>query len=339
VGTILKWVGGAAAVVSLILSAWRLDSVLSQWRGRHAAVANLVAAASLQVNSNDLSGAWETIQRALELEPGSTEARRTQVALAMRQVRGIWRRGGEAHVKETDPFMSVLYSGAVGRDPEFAADVRAHLGWASHLRRSTHNKLDVEAHYLRAIELDPRNVYANAMLGHWILWKASGPQDADRAMEHFRVALNTRLETTFVENLQIDGLIRASERYPEVLLKLVKLANAHRLIDREPHAGLQTYLRPLFHRIMILPNEPQQEQRRRLLLDQLSPKTVREVFNWILSDYGEPTPTDRFIEATLLELEGQAGEALPIYKIVLRKLGENRRLGAQAKSAIVRLSP
>jgi len=259
----------------------------------------------------------------------------------MKRVRKIWRPGrGGARIEATDPYMSVLYSGAVDEDADFAADVLAHLGWASHLRRTyPSGELEVEGHYRRALELDPDNVYANAMLGHWILWDSSGPEDVDRAMAHFRAALGTGRETTLVENLQTDALIDRAGNYPQAVVELVKIANERRLEKRPPTGGLQQYLRPLFDSILAPPYDPREDAIREVLLEQLSPTTLRETFDWLVSRYDEPTPTDRFVQARLLEAEGRTEEALAMYERVLRHPQVGSSVRDAAVSAVARLSP
>ena len=67
------------------------------------------------------------------------------------------------------------------------ADLLAHLGWARFLKsRDGVITADPAADYARALAADPRNAYAHAFWGHWILWQHG---DLAAAMRHFADAL------------------------------------------------------------------------------------------------------------------------------------------------------
>jgi hypothetical protein len=85
----LKWIGGIAAVISLIIGVTQVNKILTNWREKKGAVSELVEATKIRKASNDYEGAWNLILEALKLDPASEAARDVQVQLAMEWVRKI----------------------------------------------------------------------------------------------------------------------------------------------------------------------------------------------------------------------------------------------------------
>ena len=87
------------------------------------------------------------------------------------------------------------------------ADLLAHLGWATFLRRRDgDSRIDPEEMYRKAIAADRTNPFANAMLGHWILWERGNPAGLERARPFFRLAADAGRATDVVRNMQLSAL-------------------------------------------------------------------------------------------------------------------------------------
>jgi hypothetical protein len=87
------------------------------------------------------------------------------------------------------------------------ADLLAHQGWATFLRRRDGDRrIDPEEIYRKAIAIDKTNPYANVMLGHWILWEQGSAANVERARPFFRVAADAGRATDVVRNLQLAAL-------------------------------------------------------------------------------------------------------------------------------------
>ena len=90
-----------------------------------------------------------------------------------------------------------------GGDPR-TADILAHLGWAHWLNEKiAFKEFDgAERMFRQALAVDASNVFANAMMGNWLL-RTHG--DSAAAMRHFQVALATGKQRPLVRSLNSAG--------------------------------------------------------------------------------------------------------------------------------------
>jgi tetratricopeptide (TPR) repeat protein len=106
-----------------------------------------------------------------------------------------------------DQIMPVLAAGMTrARGATAQADIQAHIGWAHFLNEKIAERefgSAAEDNLRAALKLDPNNVYANAMLGNWLL-ETNG--DFDEAMRHFDTAAATGKERTLVREFELGGL-------------------------------------------------------------------------------------------------------------------------------------
>ena len=129
----------------------------------------------------------------------------------------------------------VLDRGQASAGPHRKADLLAHLGWAAFLRfRQQHVGPDVpERMYRNAIAVDPANPYANAMLGHWLMWQG---HDVEAARAYFATALDSGRAPEFVEGLQLAALGNANSA--EAGLERIRLVNEMRKADHRASAWI-----------------------------------------------------------------------------------------------------
>jgi len=90
----------------------------------------------------------------------------------------------------------ILEEGLVDATGSRKADILAHIGWAHWLNfHIAENEVaeSAEKMFRDALKIDRQNVYANTMLGNWLL-QTNG--DLEEAKQHFNIAVNTGKERT-----------------------------------------------------------------------------------------------------------------------------------------------
>ncbi len=204
IGDILKWSGGITVIISLLVGVVQVNTLFQNWQERQKTIMELVKGADIQANSEDYAGAWQLYEQALQLEPGSQLARSGQVMLAMNWLKNIRTRNEGTFSEIVVKVVPVLYRGTASATGKDAANLFAHIAWANFLRhREGHSELKVDAHFARALKIDPDNVYAHTMWGFWMLWQGKA---LDKVNQHFSAALKTGLDPEYVRDLQLSGL-------------------------------------------------------------------------------------------------------------------------------------
>jgi tetratricopeptide (TPR) repeat protein len=218
--TVLKWVGYATAILSLIAGVRGLSKVYSDRVETRRKVEALLASEQIQAQGHDYRSAWQTLEQAAQADPKSAAVRDAQETLAMDWLENI--RVGENErfsdiAAKLDP---VLTRGVAAKKGPRQADLLAHLGWSYFLRsREGAAGLDPAATYAEATKKDPNNPYAQAMWGHWILWNHG---DAAEASRHFAAALSSNRERGYVRGLELSALLNLhNEQGDEEIVRVV----------------------------------------------------------------------------------------------------------------------
>jgi hypothetical protein len=199
----LKWIGGVTAVISLVLGAQQLTMQVSDSLHRRREAATHVDLARQQALRGAFADAWASVDRAEALQPGdAVDAARVEIAFAWLQDA---RPGpGRPFSVITDAVTPSLDRALLNARGSRRADLLAHLGWATFLRSRDGVPGDPAARYREALAIDPGNVYANAMLGHWLMWTGS---NVESAREPFAAALAAAGDKRlFVRRLQLAAL-------------------------------------------------------------------------------------------------------------------------------------
>jgi hypothetical protein len=204
-GTVLKWVGGTAAVLSLVFGLRQLTLLISDSRDRQRQVTELIATATLQREAKDYRSGWLSLSKAADLRASESKVGPAQEDLAMAWLDDIHgTQDATPFTAIVDLLVPVLSRGVVTQAGLRKADLLAHLGGADFLRwRDGQKGLDPAARYRQAMAVDSQNVYAHAMLAHWILWNRRPLEEANR---HFAAALRTGRERGYVRRLQLAAL-------------------------------------------------------------------------------------------------------------------------------------
>ena len=169
------------------------------------AVRDLIAAARQQRELGEYSGAWSTLGRALTLQPMSPDVAQEQLQVALAWIRDMRVRAPETFTSTLPPLVECLRLHAVKAKGALAADIHAHLGWASFLRwKEGAKELPVESNYVTAVAQDATNPFAHAMWGHWL---AVRDRPVGEINQHFQLALKSGRERPYVQSMRVAALL------------------------------------------------------------------------------------------------------------------------------------
>ena len=171
--TSLKFIGAIVTVVSLVLGMASLNGLYRNWKETRQAVTEMVSAAQELEKIGEYQASWDIYQKALEIDPGYSAIRNGQVQLAMKWLLNIKIVNKETTFSEiVDKLVPVLYKGISTAEDDQASKLLGHIGWAYFTKgRDKPVVVDVRAIYDKALTLAPNNMYANVMMGHWIILK------------------------------------------------------------------------------------------------------------------------------------------------------------------------
>jgi Tfp pilus assembly protein PilF len=241
-GRILKWVGAATAVISLILGARQLLTIATDNARRSRESAEFVALARQQAGRGEFVEAWKSLDRADE------RAKKTTTDEARLDIGFRWQEDArpgpdQPFSRITDAVVPALDRALLDPAHPRRADVLAHLGWATFLKRRDNGTGDPEVQYRQALAIDRTNGYANTMLAHWLLWQRGA---VDTARPYFDAALATGKERALVRNFQLAALRGSNDEDAEP--ELMRVANSMRqqnetLDARSAGAVHQAYVR------------------------------------------------------------------------------------------------
>lgn len=340
------YVGAAVALIALLVA---LSSAMgigpwSEYRARQTKVHQLLATVRTQIDQAQYESAFRTSHDVLAIDAGNRAATDLQEDAAMLWLRNfhvLIPEGRKAQDLAGPPLaeiMSVLEAGLARTNSRGlrAADLLAHLGWAHWLNEHIAEKEfgAAERGLRQALSIDPGNVYANAMLGDWLLQTHGS---LDEALRHFDVAFNTRKERSFVRRMQVGGMIYNFE--PGVRRALAQVANQMRInsepIDeRDKGRILSNYSTTV-----------NSEDELRETLSAVAPNDSWATFLWLEGQPARGSDSDRmrreFIHASILELDGKSSEALAMFKKLEREMKAHDytgRLADHIAAAIKRFS-
>ncbi len=210
---VISGVGGITALIGLFAS---LGGGVT-WLLNHHRHAEERQSQMAQAEAEDDQGEYQTSMQAynqiLKDEPTDNAVLDGQLKEAEHWVENFQIAGQEGQDTSQaagamlDQIMAVLDAGMTrAQSATEKADIQAHIGWAHFLNEKIAERefgSAAEDNLRAALKLDPNNVYANAMLGNWLL-ETDG--DFDEAMHHFDTAVATGQERPLVRTFELGGL-------------------------------------------------------------------------------------------------------------------------------------
>ena len=338
------WTGAAAVVGIALLLAF--SAGVGPWRAareRGARVAQLLETAATQSSQAEYESAFDSYQQILAIDSTNRTALDGQVDAGMRWVENFHVLVSEGQKAEdlAGPPLSriktVLEAGLArtdGRNTR-AADILAHLGWTHWLNQKlAFKEFDgAERFFSKSIAVDSANVFANAMLGNWLLQTRG---DTAAATRHFDAALATGKERPLVRQMQLGGLLHNNE--PGMHAAFAKALNDMRSNNEPLEAGIKSRAGYLYD------VGSSQGEEYREVLTAVPPADNWKTYLWISPsaprDAGQQLQRD-FVHASLAEFSNDRSGAATEFKALLPKLkaqGMSYRLIDYAQSAIKRLS-
>jgi hypothetical protein len=336
---ILAWIGVVTAVIGLITGLSGLVGPLKGWwkTGRQSQA--LLATAQRQEELGEYSAAMDTLAEILKTSPGNTQALHTQLDVAMAWIEDIRipRHGRDQVAPQArvifDRLTPVLEGGLGTAKGYRAADVVAHLGWLNFLKSNiTEQGGIMESHFREALRMDPENVYANAMIGEWLLLP---PASLEEAKAHFATALKSGKAKAFVRGCQLEGMIYNEE--PGVRAELIRVANEMRK-DNDPISDAN---KGRIHSYFSTTVTTDAELREVVFV--APPDEVWATYEWVSPPLSQASDFDkmerRFIQANIDEVSGKREEALQIYRSLEKEIKDpNVRIAQRVRDAVKRLS-
>jgi len=336
---VLKWVGYLTAIFSLCATIAGVAKYIYNRVETRRNLAALFATEVEQQKSGDYSSAWQTLDKAAELLPGSPKVRETQEKLAMAWLENIHLQENQKFSDVTQKVEPILTRAVAAAKPgREQADLRAHIGWAYFLEsRDGRFDLDPAGPYREAIAEDPNNPYAEAMWGHWILWDHC--YRVQEAAPHFDAAMASQREGDFVRHLQLSALMNCTTE--EADQEVIRAANAMRkeqrtIDDYERNHILGLYFFELAH----------ETPKSSAFINAVPPAEHVATFHWLFdvldanSDGSSSNRLSRlYYLAQLQEAAGQHDDALANYKSVLSQTTANTNsFWDPSNAAVKRLS-
>jgi len=337
------WLWSAAvlvlAAIALFLAA---NAGLGPWRAsreREARVAALLKTAATQSSQTEYESAFNSYQQVLGLDDANRAALDGQVDAAMRWLENFHVLVGEGQKAEdlAAPSLAhlktVLEAGLArtsGRDAR-AADILAHLGWAHWLNEKIAFKEfnGAERLFSQSLAIDPSNVFANAMLGNWLL-QTHG--DSAAAKRHFQTALASGAQRPLVRTMQLGGLLYNND--PGMHAEFVRVLNEMRKSNESVDPAVKSRTGYLYDAASSQANEFRE------VLTAVPHNENWETYLW-LSGGASADIRQAFVHASLAEFSDNRAVALSEFKTLLPRLraeGMSYRLTNYAVAAIARLS-
>jgi tetratricopeptide (TPR) repeat protein len=339
--TVMSWVGRTTALIGLFATLAGGVTWLINHHKRAAERAAKIALAQAQTKQGEYQAAIDTYAAILKTDPLYRSALDQQLDTAMLWVEDyhvLVREGqdaGNLSAPQLDEILSVLDAGLTRSSGTRAADVQAHIGWTHWLNQHIAEREfghAAEQNLRAALAADPSNVYANAMLGNWILQNRG---DFNEAIQHLNSAVSTGKVRPFVRTLQLGGLIHLER--PGARSELVRVANEMRRsgepLDEEHKSRILGFC---FDPVVTDHTELQES------LSAVSPDDVWSTYLWLDDNPDEARDhalVHQFVQANLMELSGKRLESLDQFRALQRQLkNTSGSMKRSVDTAIARLS-
>jgi hypothetical protein len=311
---VLKWVGYLTAILSLGAAIWGIVKFAYDRIERQRRIESLLSAEAVQLTSRDYWSAWGTLEQAAQIQPDSPKVRSAQESLAIAWLDHVHLSENQKFSDVTQKLEPVLTRAVADSKPgPRRADLRAYIGWAYFLEtRDGRSDLNPAGPYAEAVAEDHDNPYAQAMWGHWILWRHCGK--ISEANGHFAAALASNREGDFVRRLQLSALLNCHD--DEAALETIRVANAMRQEQRTINRSERDHIYSLYYGF------DSGVPRVVRLASAVPPAEHVATFRWLFDkSVGDNyfTYAKAFYLAALQEAAGQRDDALTNYRFVVQQ--------------------
>jgi tetratricopeptide (TPR) repeat protein len=341
---VMGWVGSATAIIGLFASiAGGVTWFVNHHKQKSARQAE-IALAQAQEKQGDYQASVQTYADILKADPTDGSVLNQQLDATMLWVENFHIVVGEGQsatdlaAPQLDEIFSILDAGLTRTKGSQPADVQAHLGWAHWLNRHIAEREfgpAAEQDFRAALATDPSNVYANAMLGNWMLQNGGNFTEAIHFLD---IAVAGGKARPYVRELQLGGLIYLDQ--PGARAEQVKVANDMRNSGEAIDEGDK-------RRILSFCFDPTVTDHGELVesLSAVPPDDAWKTYLWLddTQQEGRDEKTQLmvrdFIQANLLEISGRRQESLAKYRLLLGELGnDGSTMEEPVRAAIARLS-
>jgi tetratricopeptide (TPR) repeat protein len=339
---ILAWIGGISAVLGFLGTITGFFGGIQGHFHHNAQLDSQMAIAQTQFRQGDYQASVQSYADILGADSLYRPALDRQLQATMLWVENVhvYLKDGEdpgpAVTAQLDRIMAILDAGLARAKGAQAADVQAHIGWAHWLNQHIAERefppnAAAEQNFRAALATDPANVYANAMLGNWLLQNGGSVADS---VQHFNTAVATGNARPFVRTLQIDGLKESDQAGSRAAL--VKAVNEMRKggepIDEDNRYDVLTFC---FNPTLTNHTELAES------LLAVPPDDVWQTYLWLddKPDSDDHTLVHDFIQANLFELTGKRQESLTAFRHLQQALkNQGSTMEEPVNAAIKRLS-
>ncbi len=309
--TIMKWIGIATAALSLVFGVQQLTKMIFSYYDEQDQIANVLSQSEIQQAGHDYAAAWASLKEAEKLDKNNDDVQKAQENLAMDWLINIRVTTGEQTLTDiVDRVLPALSRGIINSSGTRKADILAHIGWADFLRwRDGNRALKPQEQYFRALAIDSSNVYANALLGHWLLWSG---KPLDEAKKYFAAAVFSGKQRSFVRKKQLEALINRDDAETEV--EIIKVCNAMRQNDAAIELGSRKHIFWIYTRTSGRIRSADAATGK--FPNVIPPLEELQTFQWLFDDW-QPAAKSRLREyclANLQEAAGQHAAALQTFK-------------------------
>jgi hypothetical protein len=225
---VIKWIGAGTAVISLILGARQLVTIGTERAARARESAEAVAISRQQAARGDFADAWKSLDHA-EQQSRTAETAAARLEVAFRWLEEARKPADQPFSSITDVVVPALDRALLDQQHPRRADIIAHIGWAAFLKSRDRGEGDPEPVYRQALMIDPKNVYANIMFAHWLLWNRGS---VENARPYFDAAVASGKERAFVRRLQFAALRNRSSTEGDT--EVLRIANSMRQQNEIP---------------------------------------------------------------------------------------------------------
>jgi tetratricopeptide (TPR) repeat protein len=338
---VMSWVGGITALIGLFASAAGGIAWFIKHHEQTAEFAAKMALAQEQEQQGQYQESLQSDDEILKTNALYRPALDQQLKTAMQWVEDFHvvaqedQNPASLAAPALDQIIAILDGGMTRTKGSQEADVQAHLGWAHWLNQHIAEREfgpAAENNLRAALATDPSNVYANAMLGNWMLQNnGSFPE----AIQHFNAAVASGKARSFVRTLQLGGLLYLDQKGARA--ELVKVVNDMRKSEEPLGEELK-------ERILGFCFDPVQIDYGELTesLSAAPPDEIWQTYLWL-----DNLPQDAqgqgwvhdFVSANMLELAGNREEALAKYRLLQEQMPNQPGLFKNSvDAAVARLS-